>query len=145
MVTEQKTKIKVEAIVKAPKDIVWKLWTTHENIVQWNNASDDWHTPNAKIDLRAGGEFLYRMEAKDGSFGFDFGGVFDTVKPMEFIAYTIGDGRKVEITFTSIGSETSVTETFEAERSHAIEQQRDGWQSILNNFKKYSESRSWQN
>ena len=107
METGQKTKITIEAFVKAPKDAVWKRWTTPEDIVQWINASDDWHTPNAKIDLRAGGEFLYRMDAKDGSLGFDFGGVFDTVKPKEFIAYTIGDGRKVEINFTGNGSVTS--------------------------------------
>ena len=141
MGTEQKTKITVETYVQAPKNVAWKLWTTPEDIVQWNNASDDWHTPNAKIDLRAGGEFLYRMEAKDGSVGFDFGGVFDTIKPTECIAYTIGDGRKVEINFTGNGSITKIAETFETESQNSIELQRDGWQAILNNFKKYSESR----
>ena len=142
METMQITKITVEAFVQAPKDAVWKRWTTPEDIVQWNNASDDWHTPNAKIDLRAGGEFLYRMEAKDGSFGFDFAGVFDAVKPKEFIAYTIGDGRKVEINFTGNGSITKIAETFETEIQNPIDMQRDGWQAILDNFKKYSESRS---
>lgn len=142
METTQKTKITVEAFVKAPKDAVWKLWTTPEDIVRWNNASTDWHTPSAKNDLRGGGEFLYRMEAKDGSFGFDFGGVYDNIKTEEFIAYTIGDGRKVEINFTSHGNETKVTETFEAESQNPIQMQRDGWQAILNNFKKYTESRS---
>ena len=144
METMQITKITVEAFMQAPRDVVWKLWTTPEDIVQWNNASGDWHTPNAKIDLRAGGEFLYRMDAKDGSLGFDFGGVFDTVKPKEFIAYTIGDGRKVEINFTGNGSITKIVETFDAEDENPIDMQRDGWQAILNNFKKYSESRSGQ-
>jgi len=98
-----------------------------------------------KIDLRAGGEFLYRMEAKDGSFGFDFGGIFNSVKPKESLAYTIGDGRKVEINFTGNGSITKITETFDAEKSrNPIELQRDGWQAILNNFKKYAETRLWQ-
>jgi uncharacterized protein YndB with AHSA1/START domain len=144
METEQKTKITVEAFVKAPKDTAWRYWTTPEDIVQWNNASDDWHTPNAKIDLRAGGEFMYRMEAKDGSFGFDFGGVFDAVTPKEYIAYTIGDGRKVEIKFSGNGSITEITETFDAEDQNPIEMQHDGWQAILDNFKKYSENKSQQ-
>jgi uncharacterized protein YndB with AHSA1/START domain len=143
METLQKIKITVEAFVQAPKDAVWKLWTTPEDIVQWNNASEDWHTPSAKNDLKSGGKFVYRMEAKDGSFGFDFGGIYDMVKPKEFIAYTIGDGRKVEISFTGNGSIVKISETFEAESQNSIELQRDGWQAILNNFKKYSESRSW--
>ena len=141
METLQKIKITVEAFVQAPKDAVWKLWTTPEDIVQWNNASEDWHTPSAKNDLKSGGKFVYRMEAKDGSFGFDFGGIYDMVKPKEFIAYTIGDGRKVEISFTGNGSIVKISETFEAESQNSIELQRDGWQAILNNFKKYSESR----
>ena len=144
METMQITKITVEAFVQAPKDTVWRLWTTPEDIVQWNSASDDWHTPGAKIDLREGGEFLYRMEAKDGNAGFDFGGIFDSVKPKEFIAYTIGDGRKVEVSFTGNGSITKITETFDAENENPFEMQRDGWQAILNNFKKYTESRAWQ-
>jgi uncharacterized protein YndB with AHSA1/START domain len=144
METMQLTKITVETFVQAPKDTVWKLWTTPEDIVQWNYASDDWHTRGAKIDLRAGGEFLYRMEAKDGSFGFDFGGIFNSVKQKESLAYTLGDGRKVEINFTGNGSITKITETFDAESQNPIEIQRDGWQAILNNFKKYAETRLWQ-
>jgi uncharacterized protein YndB with AHSA1/START domain len=144
METEQKKKITVEAFVKAPKAAVWKLWTTPEDIIRWNNASADWHTPKAKTDLRAGGKFLYRMEAKDGSSGFDFGGVFDTIRLQEYIAYTIGDGRKVEINFARYGNETKIVETFEAESQHPIEVQRDGWQNILNNFKQYTETKSWQ-
>ena len=130
--------------MQAPKDTVWRLWTTPEDIVRWNNASDEWHTPGAKIDLKAGGEFLYRMEAKDGSFGFDFGGIFNSVVPKESLAYTLGDGRKVEISFTGNGSITKITETFEAENENPIEMQRDGWQAILSNFKKYAETGLWQ-
>ena len=139
-----KKKITVEAIVKAPIEIIWKLWNTPEDITQWNAASTDWHTPRAKIDLKPGGKFLFRMEAKDGSFGFDFGGIFNSVKPKESLAYTIGDGRKVEINFTGNGSITKISETFEAESQNPIELQRDGWQAILNNFKKYAETRLWQ-
>jgi uncharacterized protein YndB with AHSA1/START domain len=144
METGQKKKITVEVFVKAPKDAVWKLWTTPEDIVRWNNASSDWHTPKAKTDFRAGGKFLYRMEAKDGSFGFDFAGVFDNIRPQEYIAYTIGDGRKVVINFARHGHETKIVETFEAESQNPIEVQRDGWQAILDNFKHYTESQSWQ-
>jgi uncharacterized protein YndB with AHSA1/START domain len=135
-------RIIVEASVKAPIGIVWKHWITPEDILRWNNASDDWHTPSAKNDLRPGGEFLYRMEAKDGSFGFDFWGVYDEVTTHTYIAYTMGDGRKVEINFTGNGAETRIEEIFEAESQNPIEMQRKGWQAILNNFKYYTESRS---
>jgi len=118
---------------------VWKLWTTPEDIVNWNYASDDWHSPRAENDLRAGGFFKYRMEAKDGSTGFDFGGVYNKVKTNELIEYTIGDGRKVRIVFSGRGSKTNIVETFEAEKTHTIDQQREGWQAILDNFKKYAE------
>jgi len=141
MATAPKKKITVEALVKAPIDAVWKRWTTPEDVMQWNNASDDWHTPAAKNDLRTGGQFLFRMEARDGSFGFDFGGVYDKVKTHNSIAYTLGDGRKVEITFAKVGPETKVVETFEAESQNPIEMQRGGCQAILNNFKKYAESK----
>src|SRR5437868_2328756 len=98
METQLKT-ITVEALINAPVDKTWKYWITPDHIKQWNNASDDWHTPTAINDIRPGGSFNYRMEAKDGSFGFDFAGVYDEVKRNQFIAYTIGDGRKVKITF----------------------------------------------
>src|SRR5688500_12458492 len=100
METANKTSITVETIVKAPVEKVWKFWTAPEHITKWNNASDDWHTPFAEHDLRTGGKFLARMEAKDGSFGFDFGGVYHEVKPNELIEYTMDDGRKVSINFT---------------------------------------------
>ena len=137
---EQTKTISIEATVNAPVEKVWKYWTGPEYIVKWNNASDDWHTPHAENDLRVGGKFLSRMEAKDGSFGFDFGGVYDEVKENKLIAYTLGDGREVKITFSAKGNETKVVETFEAENQNSIELQRGGWQSILDNFKKYTEA-----
>ena len=140
MNSKDKTTISVQAIVKAPIETVWKKWTTPEDIMKWNNASDDWHTPWADIDLREGGKFICRMESKDGSHGFDFGGVYDEVKRYERIVYSIDDGRKVNIAFSSVGNETEVIETFEAENTHSIELQRQGWQAILDNFKKYTES-----
>jgi uncharacterized protein YndB with AHSA1/START domain len=140
MTTAIKTTITVETTVNTPVEKAWTLWTGPEHITHWNNASDDWHTPSAKNDLRVGGQFSYRMEAKDGSFGFDFGGVYDEVKTNERIAYTIGDGRKVKIIFTRQGNGTKVVETFEAENTNPIELQRGGWQSILDNFKKYAEA-----
>jgi len=136
METTNKTLITVETTVNAPIEKVWKLWTAPEHITKWNNASDDWHTPFAENDLRVGGKFVARMEAKDGSFGFDFGGVYDEVKENELIEYTIGDGRKVIINFTGNGNGTKVVEGFEAESTNSIELQRGGWHAILDNFKK---------
>jgi uncharacterized protein YndB with AHSA1/START domain len=140
METANKTLITVENTVKAPAEKVWKYWTAPEHITKWNNASDDWHTPHAENDIRVGGKFLVRMEAKDGSAGFDFGGVYNELKINELIVYTIGDGRKVTVRFTGKGNETNVVETFEAENIHSIDMQRGGWQAILDNFKKYVES-----
>lgn len=140
METINQTKITVEATIKAAIKKVWELWTAPEHITKWNNASDDWHTPFAENDLRAGGKFLSRMEAKDGSFGFDFSGTYQQVKTNELIAYTIDDGRKVLINFTGKGNETKVVESFEAENTHSIEMQKKGWQAILDNFKKYVET-----
>jgi uncharacterized protein YndB with AHSA1/START domain len=134
------TSITVKATVNAPAEKVWKFWTTPEHITKWCNASDDWHTPHAENDPRTGGKFLTRMEAKDGSFGFDFGGVYDEVKTQELISYSLGDGRKVKITFAPSGNGTIVTETFDAEQENPVEMQRTGWQNILDNFKKYVES-----
>jgi uncharacterized protein YndB with AHSA1/START domain len=141
MDSAQHKKITVEAFVKAPLNVVWKLWNTPEDITLWNNASDEWHTPSVTLDLRPGGKFFFRMEAKDGSAGFDFSGMYDTVKVREYITYTIGDGRKVEINFKSIGTDTIIVETFEAEHQNSLDLQRIGWQSILNNFKNYAETR----
>jgi len=132
--------ITVENTIKAPVEKVWKCWTEPVHIKKWNNASDDWHTPSAENDLRVGGKFNSRMEAKDGSFGFDFGGVFSEVKLHQVIAYTIGDGRKVKVIFSGNGNETKVIETFEAESMNSLEMQKTGWQAILDNFKKYTEA-----
>ena len=140
METKERITITVEATINAPIDVVWKRWTTPDHIIKWNYASDDWHTPYAGNDLRKGGKFLYRMEARDGSFGFDFGGMYDRVVSKKLIEYTLGDGRKVKIGFTNHGKETRIVQSFEAEAEHTMEQQRDGWQSILNNFKKYVQS-----
>ncbi|UEG49667.1 SRPBCC family protein [Ferruginibacter lapsinanis] len=134
------TKITVEASIDAPVEKVWQLFTSPEHIVKWNNASEDWHTTKAENDLRVGGTFSSRMEAKDGSFGFDFGGVYTKVVPNEEIAYTLGDNRKVVIVFTVSHHKTIVTETFEAEQTNPIDMQKQGWQSIMNNFKKYVEN-----
>ena len=135
-----KQEITIETTVKSPVAKVWEYWTKPEHIIKWNNASDDWHTTKAESDLREGGKFSSKMEAKDGSFGFDFGGVYDKVKENELIEYTIGDGRKVKITFSNNGTETKVVETFEAENTNSIEMQKGGWQAILDNFRKYTET-----
>jgi uncharacterized protein YndB with AHSA1/START domain len=140
MEIKEKTSITIEVLIKAPIDKVWKNWTSPEDIVRWNNASDDWHTTKALNDLRVGGKFSARMEAKDGSFGFDFYGLYDKVITNELIEYTLGDDRKVKIIFTKQGNNTQIIETFEAENTNSIELQKGGWQAILDNFKKFTES-----
>lgn len=140
METQAKTVITVESIINAPVQKVWEYWSKPEHITKWNAASDDWHSPRAENDLRTGGKFLSRMEAKDGSFGFDFGGEYTNVKENELIEYIIGDGRKVKVVFTDLGNATKVVESFEAEGTHSEEMQRGGWQAILDNFKKYTEA-----
>ena len=140
METQDKTIIMVENTINAPVEKVWQYWTKPEHITKWNNASDDWHTPRAENDLRVGGSFVSRMEAKDGSVGFDFGGVYDAVRNNEYIEYTMGDGRKVKVIFSGQGDTTKVVESFEAEDTNPIEMQKEGWQAILDNFKKYTES-----
>jgi len=136
-----KSPITVETNIKVPVQKLWKFWTNPEDITQWNNASDDWHTPTAENDLNVGGRFLYRMEAKDGSMGFDFNGSYDKIIPNELIEYTMSDGRKVKVLFSATNEGTKVTETFETENTHPVEMQRAGWQSVLDNFKKYTESK----
>jgi uncharacterized protein YndB with AHSA1/START domain len=140
METLNKTAITVEAVIHAPKEKVWELWTKAEHVIKWNNASEDWHTTKTENDLRTGGKFLSRMEAKDGSVGFDFIGTYDEVELNRKIAYTIADGRKVKVLFTSEGAKTKVVETFDADPTHTIDMQRGGWQSILDNFKSYAET-----
>lgn len=135
----EKNSITVQVEVNATPEIVWKFWTSPESIVKWNNASEDWQTTRAENDLRVGGKFLSRMEAKDGSMGFDFEGIYERVIPNEEIEYLLGDGRKVKISFFDYVTKTKIVETFDAESENTIELQKNGWQSILNNFKKYAE------
>lgn len=140
MENSRANRITVETVVNAPIDKVWRQWSTPSDIMKWNSANEDWHTPHAENDLRAGGKFMSRMEAKDGSFGFDFGGVYDEVEHHKKIAYTMEDGRQVEVVFEEDGQDTIVKETFDAESQNSLELQRSGWQSILDNFKRYVES-----
>jgi uncharacterized protein YndB with AHSA1/START domain len=132
--------ITVETMIEAPIDRVWEMWTEPEHIVNWNFASDDWYCPTAKNDIRPGGEFNWRMEARDGSTGFDFMGTYDEIDLYRRIKSTLGDGRKTEITFSSMEDSTQIIETFEAEDMNTLELQQTGWQAILNNFRKYAES-----
>ncbi len=137
--TSQKTAITVKSEVNAPVETVWNMWTEPRHIVRWNNASDDWHTPKAENDLREGGRFISRMEARDGSMGFDFTGQYSRVEKNKLIEYTMDDNRKVQVSFKSKGNLTEVIETFEAELTNPVEMQQAGWQAILNNFKRYVE------
>ncbi len=141
METTNRTVITVEATINAPVQTVWKLWTSPQHITQWCAASDDWCAPRATNDLRTGGHFSTRMEAKDGSMGFDFSGSYDAVEPEHYLEYTIEDGRKVKIRFEADGDSTRVTESFEAENMHPADFQQAGWQAILDNFKKYAEKK----
>ena len=139
MQTMPNTPITVETLVAAPVDRVWRAYTTPEAITRWNAASDDWHTTAATVDLRPGGAFSSRMEAKDGSMGFDFAGTYTDVVPHERIAYTFGD-RSAEVAFRPTPAGTAVRVTFDAEETHAVEQQRQGWQAILDSFTRYVEA-----
>jgi uncharacterized protein YndB with AHSA1/START domain len=133
------TVITVSNLIHSPVEKVWNNWTEPRHIIRWNNASDDWCTLKASNDLTPGGTFSSTMAAKDGSFSFDFEGVYDVVKQHELIQYTMDDGRKVSVQFTSNGNETTVTEIFDAETENPVEMQQQGWQNILNNFKKHVE------
>ena len=132
--------ITVRAIINAPVQKVWEYWTNPKHIIQWYNASSDWHTPRAENDLRVGGKFLSRMEARDGSMGFDFEGKYLKVEPQKLIEYILADDRKIKVRFDSDGVKTTVTEIFDAENENPVEMQETGWQSILDNFKKYVET-----
>ena len=133
-------KITVESIVKAPVAEVWRAYTTPDEITQWNAASDDWHTTKATVDLRVGGTFSSRMEAKDGSFGFDFAGTYTRIIPNELIEYSFGD-RTASVGFIANAEGVTVRVDFDAESEHPVEQQRQGWQAILNNFARHVEAR----
>lgn len=131
--------ITIHTLVHAPLERVWAAWTTPKDMMSWNAASDDWHCPSVTIDLRAGGEFHARMEAKDGSFGFDFGGTYTEIIPLKEVSSVLGDGRRIEVLFQSTDAGVEVTETFEIEDVNSAEMQRQGWQSILDRFQKYVE------
>lgn len=131
-------KISIETTLAAPIDVVWRAWTTPENIKQWNAASDDWHTTAASVDLHDGGSFSFRMEAKDGSFGFDFAGIYTRIVPHKLIEGSFGD-RGLVVEFAADGGSTVVRETFDAEATHPVDQQRQGWQAILDRFRKHVE------
>jgi uncharacterized protein YndB with AHSA1/START domain len=134
-------KITIETLVKAPLARVWDAWNNPEDIKQWNAASDDWHTPSSRVDLREGGTFSSRMEARDGSVGFDFEGTYTRVVPHARIDYRMGDDREVQITFSEQAGGVRVTETFDAEDRNSAELQRSGWQAILDNFARHVEAR----
>ena len=135
-------RIKICAVIAAPPGNVWECWTEPLHITQWNFASDDWCCPSAENDLKVGGRFKSRMEAKDGSFRFDFEAVYDEMLPLKTLSYTMSDGRKSTTTFEAQGDSTKVTTVFDAEEENSIDMQRDGWQAILNNFKKHVEQTS---
>ena len=134
------TKITIESIISANTNKVWDYYTLPEHIIKWNFASDDWHCPKAENDLRVGGKLKSRMEAKNGSFGFDFEAIYDEVINHKKISYNLTDGRQVITAFENQNGKTKVTTTFDAETQNSIELQRNGWQAILDNFKKYVES-----
>jgi len=140
MKTAEKTMITVEALINAPVEKVWEFWTDPKHIIRWNYASADWHTTRAESNLKPRGRFLSRMEARDGSNGFDFTGTFEKVKQYDHIEYTLDDERKVNIFFKRDENSTIVKEIFEAENDNSEELQREGWQAILNNFKDYVEA-----
>jgi uncharacterized protein YndB with AHSA1/START domain len=140
MDTMTKKAITIRTTVNAPIEKVWRCWSEPKHITQWAFASDDWHAPKAENDLRVDGTFSTTMAAKDGSFSFDFGGVYTKVEKHKAIEYTIADGRKVKISFIAEGDQTHVVETFDPENENPEEMQRGGWQAILDNFKKYTES-----
>ena len=136
---DNRQSITIEATVNAPVEKVWAFWTQPQHIIKWTFASDDWHVPYAENDLKVDGKFKTTMAAKDGSMQFDFEGIYSVVNEHKLIAYALADGRQVKITFEEIDGQTQLTETFDPEEQHPIEMQKEGWQSILNNFKKYTE------
>lgn len=138
----QRTKITVAVLVRREIADVWQAFTDPAAITQWNFASPDWCCPRAANDLKVGGEFSYRMEARDGSMGFDFGGKYVEVSRFARLRYVLGDGREVVIEFDGEDAGTRVTETFVAETTFPEERQRAGWQAILDNFKRFAEQRS---
>ncbi len=140
METKEQQIILVKTTINAPIDSVWQKWNSPEDITKWYNASEDWHTPKAENDLKVGGKFSYRMEAKDGSFGFDYWGIYDLIIPNKKLVFTLGDNRKVYISFSTMDNKTEIVESFEPENQNPHDMQQAGWQAILDNFKKYIEN-----
>ncbi|WP_258101188.1 SRPBCC domain-containing protein [Marinoscillum pacificum] len=135
-----KTTLHIEAEIAVPVEKAWEIWTTPEHITKWNQASPDWHCPSATNDLQVGGKFSSTMAAKDGSFSFEFGGVYDTVNTNELIEYTLDDGRTVSVTFEATDKGVLIKSDFEPEDSNSHDMQQGGWQAILNSYKAYAES-----
>ena len=133
-------KVEIEALISADLSKVWSYWTSPEHITKWNFAVPEWCCPSATNDLRRGGKYQARMEARDGSVGFDFEAIYDEVLERKRIAYTMTDGRKAITNFEQVGSSTKVNTVFDAEMTNPIEMQKNGWQAILNTFKKYVEN-----
>ena len=132
--------ITISTAVNAPVSKVWEFYTGPVHIMQWNHASDDWHCPKAENNLTVGGSFSSTMAAKDGSFSFEFGGVYDRIETNKLISYAMGDLRHVEVLFEENNGLTTVTTIFDPEQTNPVEMQRAGWQMILDNFRKYTES-----
>jgi len=136
------TRITISALVNKPLALVWKVWTDPAHIMQWNAASDDWHCPKAANDLKTGGTFSSTMAARDGSFSFEFGGVYNDVQLHKRIAYTMGDGRTCEVRFAEEANGVRITESFDAETRNSVEMQQSGWQAILDRFKAHAEKQA---
>lgn len=136
------TKVTIQAVVSADRQKVWDYYTKPEHITKWNFAIDSWHCPTASNDMSVGGKYTARMEAKDGSFGFDFEAIYNEITAGEKFSYTMADNRVVNAIFKDLGHETEVIITFDAESENPVEMQQQGWQSILDNFKKYAENNS---
>lgn len=135
------SKINIESVIEAPIEFVWEKYTNPNDIVKWNSASDDWHTTRAENDLKVGSKFLSRMEAKDGSMGFDFEGIYTSIINHQLIEYKLGDDRRIKVMFSqkNDNNSTRIEIEFDAESTHSLDMQKSGWQSILNNFKNYVE------
>lgn len=134
------TKVKIETTIAAELQKAWDCYTQPKHITKWNAASEDWCCPKAENDLRVGGKYFARMEAKDGSMGFDFEALYNKIETLKHITYTIADGRQVTIDFEKRPDTVNIVVEFDAENQNSIEMQRQGWQSILDNFKKYTEA-----
>jgi uncharacterized protein YndB with AHSA1/START domain len=132
--------IQIGATVSSTLEKVWQFYTEAAHVVNWNHASDDWYTPSAENDLKTGGYFAYKMSAKDGSFSFNFSGIYNLIEPLKTIVYTLDDGRKVTVAFSETAEGVVIDQAFEAETVHDLDLQQQGWQAILDNFKLYAET-----